>query len=232
VIAAVLFDLDDTLYPQEAWLDGAWRAVAAAGAEAGVTEELFHRALVAVASEGSDRGRIIDRALGLVGAADDVDIGPLVTAFKRHRPERLDPYPGAVDALERLGRLVRIGLVTDGDPVIQAGKLAALGIGPLFDIVVCSDTLGRARRKPHPAPFLAALDALGVPAAATAYVGDRPDKDVAGALGAGLLPVRVRTGEYRHVPDDPPAAVTVAGVAEAVAFLERRCRRAATAPAS
>jgi len=116
VIAAVLFDLDDTLFPQEAWLAGAWRAVAqtAAARDNGVDEEAFHRALIDVAAEGSDRGRIIDRALAAVGAGD-VEVAPLVAAFKAHRPFQLDPYPEAALALLRLHRRARLGLVTDGE---------------------------------------------------------------------------------------------------------------------
>jgi len=37
------------------------------------------------------------------------------------------------------------------------------------------------------------------------FVGDRPDKDIAGAAGVGMLTVRVRTGEYEAAPDEPPA---------------------------
>jgi len=222
VIAAVLFDLDDTLFPQEAWLAGAWRAVAqtAAARDNGVDEEAFHRALIDVAAEGSDRGRIIDRALAAVGAGH-VEVAPLVAVFKAHRPFQLDPYPEAALALLRLHRRARLGLVTDGDPEIQTAKLTALGLGPLFDVVVVSDTLGRDRRKPHPDPFLAALDALGVAPAAAAYVGDRPDKDVAGARAAGLFAVRVRTGEYAGRPDDPAPDLAVRTVADAVAALEQ-----------
>jgi ribonucleotide monophosphatase NagD (HAD superfamily) len=35
------------------------------------------------------------------------------------------------------------------------------------------------------------------------HVGDRPAKDVRGAAAAGLRAIRVRTGEYAALPDDP-----------------------------
>jgi len=68
MIDAVLFDLDDTLYPQAAWLEGAWNAVAAA-APAGVDRAELRLALLRIASEGTDRGRIINRALESGGRA-------------------------------------------------------------------------------------------------------------------------------------------------------------------
>ena len=66
----------------------------------------------------------------------------------------------------------------------------------------------------------AALAALGVEGGQAAFVGDRPDKDVVGARGAGLLAVRVRTGEYRGVRDQAPPWRTVQSVTEAVEALE------------
>ena len=220
-IGAVLFDLDDTLYGQEEWLAGAWSAVAAA-APPNVDRVHFHAALLRVAAEGSDRGRIINRALETVGAGG-VPVAPLVAAFRRHAPDRLDPYPGTVDGLNRLRATVPIALVTDGDPTIQRAKLDALGLFPLFDAVVFSDELGRRRRKPHPAPFLAAADALGVHPSRCLFVGDRPDKDVAGARAAGLAgAVRVRTGEYAGVPSGPGCVLEVRSLVAAVAWMSDR----------
>ena len=86
---AVLCDLDDTLFPQQQWLDGAWQAVASAGAAHRVDPERFLVELQAVASQGSARGGIIDRALAAVGS--DAPVRPLVDVFLAHRPSRLHP---------------------------------------------------------------------------------------------------------------------------------------------
>lgn len=54
--------------------------------------------------------------------------------------------------------------------------------------------------KPAPAYFEAALEAIGVPAARAAMVGDDVANDVLGAQAAGLMGVLVRTGKFR--PED------------------------------
>lgn len=221
MIAAVLFDLDDTLYPQADFLDAAWDDVARAAAAAGVLPVAFRAALAVVAAQGSDRGRIIDRALELADAGD-CHVEPLVATFLAATPDELTPYPGALEAVERVRRRVPVGLVTDGAPDVQRAKLRALGLDDAFDVVVLSDVLGRAFRKPDPAPFLAAARALGVQPSQVVVVGDRPDKDVAGALAAGMEPVRVVSGEYADRPDPLPAEARVASVGEAVALLRSR----------
>jgi putative hydrolase of the HAD superfamily len=129
-------------------------------------------------------------------------VAALVSAFSCHAPAELPAYPGALAALDRLGALVPVVLVTDGNPRIQRAKIDALGLVPRLAGVVVSDELGgRAVRKPHPAAFERALALLGLPAAEVVHIGDRPAKDVAGARGVGMRCVRVRTGEYADLPD-------------------------------
>jgi putative hydrolase of the HAD superfamily len=229
VISAVLFDLDDTLYPQAAWLDGAWTAVAARGAAVGVPEADLLAALHEVAALGTDRGRIVDRALERCGHAN-VAVAPLVDAFREHKPAVLDCYPAVADGLHALSTLVPVGIVTDGDPVIQRGKVRALRLD--VDVVVYSDEDGRAHRKPDPLPFYRAIDALGVDAARAVFVGDRPDKDVAGAIAAGIRAVRVRTGEYASLPDEPAPWRSVASAADAIEMLRHELAGRAVAAGS
>ena len=222
-VRAVVFDLDDTLVPQQAWLAGAWAAVAAAGAELGralgiaVDESELLQALVADAAGGTARGGIIDRAVTAV--APELPVPPLVDAFRSFRAPSLAPYAGVVDALDRCRAAVPVGLVTDGDPGIQRAKLAAAGLEGTFDAIVLSDELGREHRKPHPLPFRTVVAALGIAPGDAAYVGDRPDKDIVGAAAVGMVAVRVRTGEYADAPDDVVPDADLPGAAEAVAWL-------------
>jgi putative hydrolase of the HAD superfamily len=218
VISAAIFDLDDTLYPQSQWLDGAWKAVGGAAAGYGVDPDVLRPALVAAAACGSASGGIIDRALSVIGRPD-VPVPPLVDAFRRHRAVRLSTFPGALEALSRLGESLPLGLVTDGHPGIQRGKLRSLGLSDRFDAVIFSDELGRDRRKPHPAPFRAVLRQLGVDAHTAVYIGDHPDKDIAGAASVGMPAIRVFTGEYAALPDRVPAQAQAADVVGAIACI-------------
>jgi putative hydrolase of the HAD superfamily len=234
-LLAVTIDLDDTLFPQSAYLARAWAAVAEAGAGEGLPEQRLYDALTRESSMGSDRGGIIDRAVGSLGGPSSL-VPPLVDAFRSFEPYKLDPYPGATAALAELRRLMPVACVTDGDPAIQRAKLRALRLEDAFDAIVISDELGREYRKPHPAPFLKALEELDVPPSAAVHVGDRPEKDIAGAAAAGMAGgVRVRQGEYAHVVDGPGAPVPLATVHEVRAAL-RMIRSAAeemsTEPAS
>ncbi|GLY06657.1 MULTISPECIES: HAD family hydrolase [Actinoplanes] len=222
--AGVVVDLDDTIFPQSSYLYGASRAVGRAGAVlAGLDpvrlSRLVRRQLVA----GSDRGGTIDRALGDYGLDADEATGlvpALVAAFTTYRPRRLPAYPGALTALAALAERFPVACLTDGNPVIQRAKLAATGLTGFFTAVVITDELGgRTHRKPHPSGLLHAAQALGADPADLVVIGDRPAKDTAVAASLGARSIRVCTGEYADVPDDPAATVVAADLPAAAALL-------------
>ncbi len=201
-VRGVCVDLDDTLFPQAEWLDGAWTAVAGRADTLGLDGAALHRVITRIAAEGSDRGGIIDRALVAIRVQPGPYVASLVSAFSGHAPDHLTPYPAALTALDHLQAVVPVVLVTDGNPRIQHAKIAALRLESRLDHIVISDEIGgRAARKPHAAPFLRALELLGMPPADVVHVGDRPAKDVAGARAVGMRCLRVRTGEYADTPD-------------------------------
>lgn len=203
VVEAIIFDLDDTLYLQADWLAGAWAAVAEAAVGQGVDSMALAEALVRIASEGSDRGGIIDRGLVAVGHPE-VMVPPLVDAFLNYQAKPLNTLAGVDEMLAQL-RVDGIGvaIVTDGALSTQRSKVAALGLTDRVDFIVMSDELGRQYRKPHPKPILEAMRLLHVKPNTTVMIGDRPEKDVAAAAAAGVRTVRVSSGEYCDKPDHP-----------------------------
>lgn len=223
-VSAVVVDLDDTLYPQSAYLVGAASAVGAAASAAGLDGPAIEAALQRILAAGSDRGGTIDRALlacGIPAARASAVMPALVAGFTAHQPATLDLYPGAVEALAALRERYPVACLTDGTPTIQRAKLAATNLGNAFDAIIVTDELGGRRlRKPHPAGLQAAAKALGVPADQLVMIGDRPAKDVAAAHAVGARAIRVRTGEYAHAANHPAADAVVDSFATAVELLD------------
>jgi putative hydrolase of the HAD superfamily len=82
---------------------------------------------------------------------------------------------------------VALGVVTNGEGEPQRAKLAAIGLGERFRVVVASGEEGVA--KPDAEIFALACERLGVERERTAHVGDRLDLDAEGAAAAGLCGV-------------------------------------------
>ena len=214
----VVVDLDDTLYPQADYLASAVAAVGVAAGHAGLDGAAVHAALRGELAAGSDTGGTIDGALLAVGTPE-ADLAalvpPLVAAFTGHAPERLTPYPGVAAALRSLRRAAPLGCLTDGNPAIQAAKLAAVGLAELSEVVITDVLGGRAFRKPHPAGLTTLAERMGVPADRLLVIGDRPGKDVAVAAAVGARAIRIRQGEYASAPDVPRAWAVVDSFPEA-----------------
>lgn len=79
---------------------------------------------------------------------------------------------------------VAFGVVTNGEGEPQRAKLAAIGLGERFSVVIASGEEGVA--EPEPEIFERACERLGVERAQAAHVGDRLDLDAEGAAAAGL----------------------------------------------
>lgn len=218
--AAVVVDLDDTLYPQDAYLTGAARATTAAAANHGICPAAFFAALSSELTRGSARGRTINRALLAVGKpAVPAVLSALVDAFVEYEPEHLELYEGVARSLATLRRLRPLACLTDGRPRGQRAKLAALGLEDAFDLVLVSDALGgRAARKPAPVGLLAIAEHFGVAPSRLLVIGDRPEKDVAAAAAVGARAIRIRQGEYANAPDDPVPYAAATSFSEAAAL--------------
>ena len=221
---AIIFDLDDTLYPERSYTMSGFRAVGDwSESHVGVPAHECFSELCAIFEQGHRRDTF-DRWLASRSLEPDGRVEHMMAVFRSHDPDiALDDSVAAL--LRRLRDRHSLALVTDGYLEVQRKKVSALGIEPYFDVIVFSDELGRDAWKPSRRPFEAALERLGVQAIEAVYVADNPAKDFFGARGAGLATVRVRhdDGVYGHLEADSPewaADAEIGDLSELEAALE------------
>ena len=191
MLKAALLDLDGTL------LDTAPDIAAAANAM------LADQGLAPLPSEtvrdfiGSGIPKLVERCLQACGLA--LACARLESALRSfgHHYARLngaaaDPYPGVVQALERMrGAGLRLACVTNKSAAFTVPLLQKSGLAPRFDVVVTADQVGK--RKPDPEPFLHACRTLGIAPANAAVIGDSAN-DAEGARAAGCRVILVSYG--------------------------------------
>ena len=96
--------------------------------------------------------------------------------------------PALLESLRERG--LKLGLVSNAfDPGwLLRGDLEQMGLAERLDFAVFSSEVGK--RKPHPAIFERALEALDVAAEDAVFVGDRLYEDVRGAGELGMATVQ------------------------------------------
>jgi len=234
-IALVAFDLDDTLYPERAFIRSGFRAVS----DYLQRERLVRRPLwpdLDAGFEAGVRDHAFDRALAAAGVTPTPPlIQTLVEIYRTHRlpgggatPLDIRLYEDADRALADLRRAgLRLGLVSDGPLAAQQAKVRALGVETRLDDIVLTDALGPEFWKPSPRAFAEMARRLAVEPHACLYVADNPQKDFDGPAAAGWAPsVRVRRpdGLYRDTrlgAAATPLAATLPDLSGLVAVLDR-----------
>ncbi len=205
-LTAVLFDIDDTLFPTTRFAARARRCAVEAMTLAGLdidADAAFAELEQVVAEFSSNYGHHFDKlVLRLAdrlrpGVHPAIVVASGVCAYHATK-EHIKAFPDAVRTLSALGRTdLKRGVLTNGLTVKQAEKLVRLGLKNAFSpgAIFISEEIGVA--KPHPKIFLVACEALGTEPNETLYVGDHPKKDIDSAHEAGLVTC-LRRGSGRH----------------------------------
>lgn len=221
-IETVLFDLDDTLHDDTyAFTTAAEEVAREVEAEHGIDALALKAAYIAEAEgfwhrlTGEQvrvrlsqlRATMWSNALNAVGLRDAELAERSAANYNVYRKKYFALYPGALDLLKELkARGMKLGLLTNGMSETHHEKIALLQISEYFDALFLADEVGMV--KPDPLLFAHACRKLESSPSVSAMVGDRYDRDMSGAIEAGLYSIWVNVrGE--HVPKGaaPPDAI-------------------------
>ncbi|GJM09615.1 MAG: phosphoglycolate phosphatase 2 [Lysobacteraceae bacterium] len=193
MISAVLFDLDGTV------LDTATDMVAVAKrmqSEHGLTPSPYQK-LRNTVSNGARA--LLSKAFDL--PTSDPRMDALAETYLRRYADEIYRdtayFAGVEQVLRTLSNHdIKIGIVTNKPTGLTESLLQAMGIVDRFEVLVCGDTLPRA--KPHADPIVHAMHQLAVTATQTLYVGDSiRDMQAARAAGCGAVAV-----SWGYIEDD------------------------------
>jgi FMN hydrolase / 5-amino-6-(5-phospho-D-ribitylamino)uracil phosphatase len=224
---AILFDLDDTLWPiapviaeaevtLHAWLTAHAPKVAA---QWSIDALRAHRAELAAAQPELliDLGKLRRASLHAAFAAAGEDAAHVEGAMAHFFAARnaVTPYDDVLPGLLKLRQHVQLGTISNGN-----ADLEVIGLAHHFKVSLAAAHFGAA--KPAPDIFRAACQALGVAPHDAVYVGDDLALDVAGAQAAGLRAVWMnRRGAALPAGAPQPDAIC-ATLDELLAWLEQQ----------
>lgn len=204
MIAAVLFDLDETLLDRTASL----RAFLAdqyeryAGCLGSAMFEDWHSRFLALDQRGHVHKSIVYPVILAEFGGKANLAGALLADYQSRCADFAQPCAGMAAVLGAIrSRGLKIGIVTNGETDFQRRHIKALGLERLVDAIFISEMEGL--RKPDAALFLRAAATLGAQPTQCLFVGDNPVADVLGAAAVGMKTAWFRRGA--DWPTDGPA---------------------------
>lgn len=165
----VVFDLDDTLYKEQDYLQSAYCEIAAlAETHYGAPKDIGDQMLCWWQKGDNVFQRLIETCELKLSVAD------LLTTYRSHVPSiRLDERIRTL--LDHLHQHSILGIITDGRNLTQRHKVEALGLTGYMDeqnILISEET---GYEKPSVEPFLQFMERY--PSRTYYYIGDNPTKD-------------------------------------------------------
>ena len=196
---AWLVDLDGTLYRHAPVKLAMAAELSLAGWDAIRTLKVFRQAHERLREE-EDAELVqspFERQLALAAktlGSDSADVERVVREWMFERPLKWVARSKRQSLIDEVlafrARGGKTGLVSDYP---ASGKLRALGLTDLFDVVISNGEPGGPKRlKPHPEGYLSAMQRLELTPEQCLVIGDRDDADGAAARAAGMQAFIIR----------------------------------------
>ncbi len=189
-VKAVIFDLDDTLYPERAYAWSGFEVVAVTFQDRlGDPEQAA--AQMRRLFDTQNRRRVFNAILEECGLPEDIRlVEAMIETFRTHAPT-ISLHADADAALTRMRGRFKLGLITDGRAVSQWAKIDALALRTRLDEIIVTSELGAEFAKPHTRAFEMMAERLGVEPHACAYVADNCAKDFIAPNALGWTTIRI-----------------------------------------
>ena len=131
-----VFDLDDTLYPEEDYLKSAYHAIAIEISNE--TSKSLYNKMVQIHSSGGNTFEYLLKKF----PEKNLSLEKLLYLYHTHYPD-ISLREGVLEMLfEIKKRDGKVGIITDGRSVTQRNKIKALGLENLVDKLIISEEFG------------------------------------------------------------------------------------------
>ena len=220
MIRAVIFDLDGTLLDRDASIKSF--VTAQYDRLSYALEHIDRQDYLTRFVELDNRGHVwkdkVYQNLVQEFAITQVTWQDLLDDYETQFSDRCIAFPHLIEMLGLLRQQnYLLGMITNGRTIFQSKSIAGLSIKKYFDTILISEA--EQIRKPQPEIFARAVSRLQVSAAASVYIGDNPQADIAGAKNAGLKAIWKRDCFWQQ-PKEADAIVN--GLDEILPILKQR----------
>ena len=209
----LIFDLDDTLYPEIEYVKSGFLAVANELNHLfkwPVTES-FNFMLKTLDEKG--RGSVFNDLLHYHGKLSKKNVKNCINKYRHHKPNIFlsDDVKSVINYFPS-----NKYVVTDGHKIAQGNKVEALGISSFFKHVYITHRYGINNSKPSVHCFDLIKKREKCEWSEMCYIGDNPNKDFVNLKPLGINTIRIKTGIYdsAKIPDHLEADIVISDLNE------------------
>jgi putative hydrolase of the HAD superfamily len=210
----LVFDLDDTLYPEITFVKSGFKAVADyLQINYGCNkDEVYHYTLQLLKKNG--RGEIFNDVLKKYELYSNQLVKKCIRIYRLHKPH-IELCAEAVKCLKRFSHFP-VYIVTDGNKIVQANKVKALQLQNFVKHIYITYRHGLKYSKPSPYCFKLIAKKEKTSFDKIIYIGDNPVKDFIGIKPLGFKTVRLLQGNFKDVKadDEHEAHITIRNLNE------------------
>lgn len=194
----IVFDMDDTLYPEASFVMSALAEVGKFAEEKwGYVQ--FQSTLKKLFLDGEKTNLFQKAAVQSQGLElQAAQIEELLNCYRNHKPGMLPWYPDALEVVPQLAKSHPLGLISDGYLPVQSNKANALGVQRWFKEIIFTEELGRMHWKPALTAFNLIMQRY--PHEKYVYIADNPAKDfiAPSQLGWSTIQIVRPDGQYNY----------------------------------
>ena len=197
-VKVIVFDLDDTLYPEIEFVQSGFAAV---------SEYFFNLypkhskeslyAMMLQELEENGRGKVFDVVLEYLGCKSKKMIRETLSIYRLHTPTLTLPQE-SLEILEYYSsQNIPLYIVTDGNKIVQNNKIQALDVAPFIKTSFITHRYGKIHAKPSPYCFVKIAEKEGVKYEDIVYIADNINKDFVGIKKLGFRTIRIKQGMFQ-----------------------------------
>ncbi len=222
MVAAVIFDLDETLFDRNNSLANFLQnQYSRFGDRLGVAGfNVWRDKFLALDKRGHvPKSLVYPEILSSFGG-DATAADELLLDYRSRRCQFARSFPGMAHTLSAIRlRGLSIGIVTNGETDFQSRTIEVLGLRELVDVVLISEAEGI--RKPEEAIFKLAASRLKMQTGECLFVGDNPVADVLGAHAAGMKTAWFSCGMTWPSDLEPPPGPVISALPEVLGLIDQ-----------
>ena len=191
----LVFDLDDTLYPEITIVKSGLKEVSLfLNSKFGIEKESAYSQMYKYLRMHG-RGNVFNNILKTHNIYTKKNLNKCISVYRKHNPQ-INLYNDAKKCIKRFKNYKKY-IVTDGNTLVQRNKIKSLDLHESFEKIIPTYQYGISFSKPSVNCFKMILRYENAKPENMIYIGDNPYKDFVNLKKIGVKTIRILRGSFK-----------------------------------